>query len=165
MFRICHVPETEPVPGCPVCSGTLEPDITRIATDVVNRYASRQVRAAPKGKNLLRNCTKKDGIWYATQRLSKEGLLDTADLDFHPFYDEVSIKKVLPVILVQSPYSTPLPYSLICGATTCWSRGNPGAHQADFLPDRRCEKSLVENQESLHQMQTDGQEGRGARAG
>ena len=66
-------------------------------------YASRQVRAAPKGKNLLRNCTKKDGIWYATQRLSKEGLLDTADLDFHPFYDEVSIKKVLPVILVQSP--------------------------------------------------------------
>ena len=106
LFMICHrrhMPNAQPVPACPVCTETLEADITRITADVISRYASRQVTKVAGKQRLLRNCTKKDGIWYSTQRLSKEGLLDTADLDFSPFYDEVSIKKVLPIILVQSP--------------------------------------------------------------
>ena len=106
LFKICHRrhdPTAFRVPGCPVCNETLEPDITRITSDVISRYASRQARKAPGGRKLLKDCTFKDGIWYATQRLNKEGLLDTADLDFQAFYDGVTIKKVLPVILVQSP--------------------------------------------------------------
>jgi hypothetical protein len=43
-----------------------------------------------------------DGIWYATQRLQKEGSPDVHDLDFQFFYDAVSIRKLLPVLMVKS---------------------------------------------------------------
>jgi hypothetical protein len=43
-----------------------------------------------------------NGVWYASQRLHKEGLLQSNDLDFSCFYDIGLIKKILPVILVKS---------------------------------------------------------------
>jgi hypothetical protein len=44
----------------------------------------------------------KDGVWYASQRLQKQGALDVCDLDFSLFYDSHDINKVLPVMLVKS---------------------------------------------------------------
>jgi hypothetical protein len=39
----------------------------------------------------------------STHRLEKEGTLETSDLDFKPFFDEQHIRKLLPVMLVDSP--------------------------------------------------------------
>jgi hypothetical protein len=44
-----------------------------------------------------------DGIWYSTQPLEKEGEPELKDLDGVPFFDRVSIKKLLPIVHIQSP--------------------------------------------------------------
>jgi hypothetical protein len=44
-----------------------------------------------------------NGIWYSTQRLEKEGEPELRDLDGIPFFDRVNIKKLLPIVHIQSP--------------------------------------------------------------
>ena len=44
----------------------------------------------------------KNGIWFSHARLSKEGVVDAVDLDFTPFFDAPHIKKVLPIVIVES---------------------------------------------------------------
>ena len=68
----------------------------------VTLVASAQAQAALGKPKLHKECTIRGGVWYASQQLGKEGLLDVADLDFQAFYDGVSIKKVLPVMLVDT---------------------------------------------------------------
>ena len=103
-YLICHRGHLDgPKPGCPVCDQTLEATCSQLVNDTIARIASRQAELAVGPKHLLKTCVKRDRVWYATQRLGKEGLVETADLDFEPFYDSVTIKKVLPVMLVQSP--------------------------------------------------------------
>ena len=66
----------------------------------VTLVASAQSQAALGKPKLRKECTIRGGVWYASQRLGKEGLLNVADLQ--AFYDGVSIKKVLPVMLVDT---------------------------------------------------------------
>ena len=64
--------------------------------------ASAQAEKALGKPKLQKTCSLKGGVWYSTQRLETEGLLETSDLDFQAFFDDVSIKKVLPVVLLSS---------------------------------------------------------------
>jgi hypothetical protein len=68
----------------------------------VTLAASAQAEQKLGKPKLIKQFTHRDGIWYTSQRLEKEGLIEKADLDFSPFFDAVSIKKVLPVIPVDS---------------------------------------------------------------
>jgi hypothetical protein len=51
---------------------------------------------------LFERFTQREYIWYSLVRLEKEGLIEMADLDFNVFFSAASIKKVLPIILVDS---------------------------------------------------------------
>jgi len=91
-----------PEEGCSVCSGQEEQESMRRALRYVTLVASAQAQNAMGREKIRKQCTLRDGVWYSSQRLEKEGLLDVADLDFQAFFDGVSIKKVLPVMLVES---------------------------------------------------------------
>ena len=102
-FRhVVHSQEEQPVEGCPVCNGREDQESSRRALQLVTLTASAQAEKALGKPRLQKMCTLRSGIWYSSQRLEKEGLLETADLDFEAFFDSVSIKKVLPVIPVES---------------------------------------------------------------
>jgi hypothetical protein len=73
-----------------------------MAEHAISKVASVEVERSLGKGSVEKQFTLSSGVWYATQRLHKEGLLDSKDLDFSPFYDGVSIKKVVPVILVKS---------------------------------------------------------------
>ena len=102
-FRhVVHRDADEPEEGCAVCSGREKQTAMATAIRYITLVASAQAQAALGKLKLRRQCTMRGGVWYASQRLGKEGLLDVADLDFEAFYDGVSIKKVLPVMLVDT---------------------------------------------------------------
>ena len=85
-----------------MCNGREDQESIRRALQLVTLTASAQAEKALGKLRLQKMCTLQSGIWYSSQRLEKEGLLETADLDFEAFFDSVSIKKVLPVIPVES---------------------------------------------------------------
>ena len=69
---------------------------------LVERSASRQAE-----KNLTKKCMAEkyhlvSGVWHSKSRLAKEGAVEIMDLDCTPFFDELHIKKMLPVVLVNS---------------------------------------------------------------
>ena len=102
-FRhVVHRDADEPEEGCAVCDGREKQAAMATAVRYVTLVASAQAQEALGKTKLRRQCTLRGGVWYASQRLGKEGLLDVADLDFRAFYDAASIKKVLPVMLVDS---------------------------------------------------------------
>ena len=102
-FRhVVHRDADEPEEGCAVCSGQEKQVAMATAIRYITLVASAQAHAALGKLKLRKQCTMQGGVWYASQRLGKEGLLDVADLDFEAFYDGVSIKKVLPVMLVDT---------------------------------------------------------------
>jgi hypothetical protein len=85
-----------------VCNEQLDQEASRKALFLVTLTASAQAEQALGKLKLQKQCSLHEGVWYSSQRLEKEGLLEMADLDFNAFYDGVSIKKVLPVIPVSS---------------------------------------------------------------
>lgn len=102
-FRhVVHQNAEEPEEGCAVCEGQEKRVSMATAIRYVTLVASAQAHEALGKAKLRKQCTLRGGVWYASQRLGKEGLLDVADLDFQAFYDGVSIKKVLPVMLVDT---------------------------------------------------------------
>jgi hypothetical protein len=102
-FRhVVHHNADQPVDGCCVCNGKLEQEASKRALHLVTLTASAQAEMILGKLKLQKQCSLKEGIWYASQRLEKEGSLEAADLDFNAFYDGVSIKKVLPIIPVGS---------------------------------------------------------------
>jgi len=88
--------------GCPVCNSNLPLAVEQLALKAITRAASFETEQAVGKVKLAKTCRQQDGVWFSSQRLEKEGLIDIADLDVTPFYDGLSIKKVLPVILVKS---------------------------------------------------------------
>ena len=54
-------------------------------------------------KNLDRDYTFENGLWFCSSRLAKEGPVDSVDVDGAPFFDAISFRKVVPIVLVQSP--------------------------------------------------------------
>jgi hypothetical protein len=104
VLRLRHRRHKDPTltPNCPVCKGTLRAEVSRMVSSTLQVAASAEAEAALGSSKLSKQCTKSRGIWYTSRRLEKEGLMDVADLDFDPFYDGVTIKKVLPIMLVKS---------------------------------------------------------------
>ncbi len=85
--------------GCCMC--TTDPSIG-LALRQVMRVASRQAEAA-EGKQMLdKEYTHKDGLWFCSNRLNKEGCLDNADVDAAPFFDSPELQKVVPIVMVRS---------------------------------------------------------------
>jgi hypothetical protein len=72
-------------------------------------YQAIMVAATPQATSIKTKCRLDleyqfvDGLWYSTQRLEKEGEPELKDLDSVPFFDRVSIKKLLPIVHIQSP--------------------------------------------------------------
>lgn len=99
--HMVHKDTNQPVPSCYVCSGLENEEASRRALHLVTLSASAQAQKALGVSKLQKQCSLREGIWFSSQRLEKEGLTDTKDLDFDAFYDGTSIKKILPVILVQ----------------------------------------------------------------
>jgi hypothetical protein len=98
-----HDPTGDPVPNCAACNGHLTTRVNELADMIIQRTASAQATHSVGPRTMSKQFTKEGHVWYASQRLQKEGALETHDLDFSCFYDCASIKKVLPVILVKSP--------------------------------------------------------------
>ena len=104
-FRhILHRKNPQPDQTCCICNGTLDTVSSEKALHTVMIAASAQAEYSMGNSKLSKKCSQKDGVWYSSQRLEKEGLLTTADLDFTAFYDGGIIKKVLPVMLVNSVF-------------------------------------------------------------
>jgi hypothetical protein len=105
MFRHnTHRNNPQPRLDCCVCTNRLAQESDAKALFSVIRAASVQAEALLGKTKLLKKCTLQDDIWYSSQRLEREGLLETADLDFSAFYDGGSIKKMLPVVLSSSSF-------------------------------------------------------------
>jgi hypothetical protein len=88
----------QPANGCCTCDGQLDPEPSRRALHCVTLTASAQDKQKLCTLKLLERFTQRESIW----RLEKEGLIEMAGLDFNVFFSAASIKKVLPIILVDS---------------------------------------------------------------
>jgi len=98
-----HVRKKENRDGCCFC--TLDPSggLERLALRQILRAASRQAEIVTTRKNLDRDYTFENGLWFCSSRLAKEGPVDSVDVDGAPFFDAISFRKVVPIVLVQSP--------------------------------------------------------------
>jgi Pao retrotransposon peptidase len=97
-----HPGYQEPVASCAACSNNLDARVVFLADAIISRTASSEVSRSIGPRQMEKQFTREGDVWYASQRLEKEGAITTRDLDFTCFYDSISIKKVLPVILVKS---------------------------------------------------------------
>jgi hypothetical protein len=98
-----HDPSAAPEGKCSACRGNLSDEITQRADAAVFQAASNEVAKALGARAMEKQFMLNANIWYASQRLQKEGGMEVVqDLDFKCFYDSVSIKKVLPLVLVKS---------------------------------------------------------------
>ena len=88
-------------PDCFICQGQ-ECLLNRLSEQVVAKAASQQAVSALGEKYLATKFHPDGEVWYSHSRLTKEGPLDVVDLDFSPFFDSSQIKKVLPVVMVES---------------------------------------------------------------
>jgi hypothetical protein len=88
---------------CPWCDATPEPKIEAAAFRAVMVAASQQAASIETRRRLDLEYQFVNGIWYSTQRLEKEGEPELRDLDGVRFFDKVSIKKLLPIVHIQSP--------------------------------------------------------------
>lgn len=79
------------------------PSLLNQRTDfIINKNASEEAEAKLTFKTLNAKHHLHNGVWYSSSRLIKEGQIETKDLDCVPFFDSQNIKKLLPVVLVQS---------------------------------------------------------------
>ena len=129
-----------------MCSSREKQASMATAIHYVTLVASAQAQAALGKPKLRKECTIRGGIWYASQRLGKEGLLDVADLDFQAFYDGVSIKKVLPVMLVDTKLWSIHP---LLRVPPPGSGGNLGPTKTDILSVGLCSQADCHNTEVL----------------
>ncbi len=88
---------------CPWCSAAPEPKVEPVAFRAVMVAASQQAASIKTKRRLDLEYQFAGGIWYSTQRLEKEGEPELRDLDSVPFFDKVNIKKLLPIVHIQSP--------------------------------------------------------------
>jgi hypothetical protein len=90
---------------CEHCTGCMldpEQGLAPLVHQLVMTAASQQVSAA-EGRQKLETEYHRDGeIWYSARRLEKEGEPELRDVDGLPFFDALSIKKVLPIVHIQS---------------------------------------------------------------
>ena len=89
--------------GCTGCMLNPEEGLAPLAHRVIMTAASEQVMTAEGKRKLDQEFHRDGGIWYSTRRLDKEGEPELKDVDGLPFYDALSIKKVLPIVHTHSP--------------------------------------------------------------
>jgi hypothetical protein len=87
---------------CCTCDGQLDLETSWRALRCVSLTASAQDEQNLCKPKLLERFTQCESIWYSSVRLEKEGLIEMADLSGMVFFNAASIKKVLPIILVDS---------------------------------------------------------------
>jgi len=87
---------------CPVSNNSLSKASRDLALRTITIVASLEAEQTLGAAKLAKSCVLHEGVWVSIRRLQKEGLLDTKNLDFTPFFDEVTIKKVLPVMAARS---------------------------------------------------------------
>jgi hypothetical protein len=98
MHTWCH----EIREGWTGCMLDPEQGLAPLVNRAVMTTASRQMTAAEGRRKLETEYHLNDGIWYSTRRLEKEGEPELRDVDGLPFFDALSIKKVLPIVHTQS---------------------------------------------------------------
>jgi hypothetical protein len=98
-----HTRRGEQRDECPWCSTAPESKVESLAFRAVMVAASQQAASIETKRRLDLEYQFANGIWYSTQRLEKEGEPELRDLDGVPFSDKVNIKKLLPIVHIQSP--------------------------------------------------------------
>jgi hypothetical protein len=88
---------------CSFCTIQPEAHIKHRVTTLIEKSASKEAELNLGRAKLDRDFTFRNGVWYSHTRLQKEGLTDVRDIDASVFFDAASIKKVLPVVMVESP--------------------------------------------------------------
>ena len=86
------------------CFCTTDPSIglERLALNSILLAASKEAEDKTGVKKMEQLYDQKDGVWYSSRRLEKEGHADLLDVDAVPFFDGLSIKKLVPVVLTES---------------------------------------------------------------
>ena len=97
-----HVRKLENRDGCCFCALGPSGGLERLALRQILLAASRQAEFAIGRKKLDQDYTMQDGLWFCSSRLAKEGPVDSIDVDGAPFFDAISFRKVVPIVLVQS---------------------------------------------------------------
>jgi hypothetical protein len=87
------------------CMCTIVPDarLKAKAQDLVERAASREAELNIGRPKLSKDYTLRGETWYSHTRLQKEGLPEVKDIDASVFFDEISIRSVLPILMIESP--------------------------------------------------------------
>jgi len=79
---------------------------------------SRQAEFAIGRKKLDQDYTMQHGLWFCSSRLAKEGPVDSTDVDGAPFFDAISFRKVVPIVLVHPSSRPTSPTSMTVSSTT-----------------------------------------------
>jgi Pao retrotransposon peptidase/Integrase zinc binding domain len=89
--------------GCCMCT-TLPDSVLNIrVSDLIEKSASKEAELNIGKSKLEKDYTYRNEVWHSHTRLQKEGLPEIRDLDSKVFFDASSIRRVLPIMLVESP--------------------------------------------------------------
>jgi hypothetical protein len=88
--------------NCTGCMLDPEQGLAPLVHRVVMTVASQQVSGAEGRQKLETEYHRYGEIWYSARQLEKEGEPELRDVDGLPFFDALSIKKVLPIVHTQS---------------------------------------------------------------
>jgi len=89
--------------NCCFCTTQPEARLDQLTMRLIERSASREAETNIGKTKLNQDYTLKDDIWYSHTRLEKEGAVEVRDIDAEIFFDGLSIHKVLPIVMVDSP--------------------------------------------------------------
>jgi len=100
--HLVHIRNKANREGCSYCMTDPSIGLARLSLRQVLKAASRQAEAAEGAKGLAKHYTFQDGLWYSSGRLGKEGCVDAVDLDSMPFFDSITLQKLVPIVLTRS---------------------------------------------------------------
>ncbi len=89
--------------GCCFCTTQPEARLGWVTMRLIERSASHEAELNLGKAKLSKEYLLQNGTWYSQVRLDKEGRPDVRDMDAKVFFDALSIRKMLPIVLVESP--------------------------------------------------------------
>ena len=108
VVRVCdtfkhkvHLGRQLQVQECLLCNPDAPSRMQRVNL-IIDQAASAQAERSLPRKELTQKFDKVEGVWLSRSRLEKEGMVESRDIDCSPFFDAPTIKRLLPVVLVQS---------------------------------------------------------------
>ena len=89
--------------GCSFCTTQPEARLEWLTMRFLEKSASREAETNLGKAKLQQSYTFKDDTWFSHTRLEKDGEVEVKDIDATLFFDHVSIRKTLPIVMINSP--------------------------------------------------------------